>query len=112
MPHAGLLECALGLSDARLIVSLSSFLPLSLSACSLSLCCAVAVGRYFVLEFKLVEPKELSPLQELIDSMMGQDKTKLMGGAGAGAGAPSEAASSSSAAAVDGDDEACVIKNK
>ena len=59
-----------------------------------------------------MEAKELSPLQELIDSMMGQDKTKLMGATSSGAGAPSEAASSSSAAAVDGDDEACVIKNK
>ena len=35
--------------------------------------------RYFVLEFKLVDSKELSPLQELIDSMMGRDKQKLMG---------------------------------
>jgi hypothetical protein len=42
---------------------------------------------YFVIEFKLIDSKELAPLQHLIDSMMGADKTK-------GAHAASSAASS------------------
>jgi len=31
---------------------------------------------YFVYEFKLIEPKELEPLKDLIDSLMGKDKDK------------------------------------
>lgn len=31
---------------------------------------------YFVTEFKLVEPKELVPLKDIIDSMMGSDAKK------------------------------------
>jgi hypothetical protein len=29
---------------------------------------------YFVHEFKLIDPKELQPLKDLIDSLMGRDK--------------------------------------
>jgi len=70
---------------------------------------------YFVLEFKLVDSKELTPLQELIDSMMGQDKQKLMsqGGsaAAAGAGAGASAAAAASSPVAGGEDDACVVKN-
>lgn len=31
---------------------------------------------YFVMEFKLIEPKELAPLKDLIDSLMGKDREK------------------------------------
>jgi len=44
---------------------------------------------YFVLEFKLVDAKELAPCKELIDKMMGEDKQKLQ---------PTSSSSSSAAA--------------
>jgi len=47
---------------------------------------------YFVHEFKLIEPKELAPLKDLIDSLMGKEEKKDDGGAaGAGAGAAAKA---------------------
>lgn len=77
--------------------------------------CGIACGwwcRYFVLEFKLVDSKELSPLQELIDSMMGQDKQKLMGASGSSAAASSPAAASAPVASpTAAEDDACVVKN-
>jgi len=74
----------------------------------------VSAGRrYFVLEFKLVDSKELSPLQELIDSMMGGDKQKLMGASGSSAPASSPAAASAPVASpTAAEDDACVVKNE
>lgn len=59
------------------------------------LCCVSAEHFiYFVSEFKLIETKELQPLQDLIATLMGKEGAK-------GAGAPdgSAAASSSPASA-------------
>jgi len=40
---------------------------------------------YFVYEFKLIDPKELQPLKDLIDSLMGKEKeVKREGGSGSG----------------------------
>lgn len=50
---------------------------------------------YFVLEFKLVDAKEMTPLQELIDTMMGADKSKMMQHSPA-SGSARQAASASS----------------
>jgi hypothetical protein len=33
--------------------------------------------RYFVYEFKLIETKELAPLKDLIDSLLGKEKEKM-----------------------------------
>ena len=89
--------------------------PLRLSALTdrrLSFYFFVPRLRYFVLEFKLVDSKELSPLQELIDSMMGGDKQKLMGASGSSAAASSPAAASAPAASpTAAEDDACVVKN-
>jgi hypothetical protein len=62
---------------------------------------------------QLVDAKELTPLQELIDSMMGQDKQKLMQGSGGASAQPAAASAAAAAAAspVAADDDACVVKN-
>jgi len=60
-----------------------------------------------------VDSKELSPLQELIDSMMGGDKQKLMGASGSSAAASSPAAASAPVASpTAAEDDACVVKNE
>jgi len=42
---------------------------------------------YFVYEFKLIDPKELQPLKDLIDSLMGKEKeVKREGGSSSGSG--------------------------
>jgi ribosomal protein L12E/L44/L45/RPP1/RPP2 len=68
---------------------------------------------YFVLEFKLIDAKELVPLQTLIDSMMGQDKAKLIapGSVAAASGAPAAVASSPTAASPSGADDDEVVRS-
>jgi len=41
---------------------------------------------YFVHEFKLIDPKELQPLKDLIDSLMGKEKEVKREGGGGGSG--------------------------
>jgi len=41
---------------------------------------------YFVHEFKLIDPKELQPLKDLIDSLMGKEKEVKKEGGGSGGG--------------------------
>jgi len=54
---------------------------------------------YFVHEFKLIDPKELEPLKDLIDSLMGKDTAKEDDGK-AGGGAAAKADDGKSAAAI------------
>jgi len=50
---------------------------------------------YFVYEFKLIDPKELQPLKDLIDSLMGKEKeVKREGGSSSGSGGGSDGGSS------------------
>jgi len=44
---------------------------------------------YFVHEFKLIDPKELQPLKDLIDSLMGKEKEIKREGGGGGGGSGS-----------------------
>ena len=46
-------------------------------------CCVVCQFIYFVNEFKLIDVKELEPLKDLIDSLMGKEATaQLTAGGG------------------------------
>jgi len=56
---------------------------------------------YFVYEFKLIEPKELEPLRDLIDSLMGKD-SKALGSSSSSAPEPTTAETSNPSAASAG----------
>lgn len=75
-----------------------SFLLLSRCPAVCSVCVCAEHFIYFVSEFKLIETKELQPLQDLIATLMGKEGAK---GAGAPEGAAGSAAASSSPASAE-----------